>query len=128
MKALAEEELARVRVAIEAVEEARCMVEVEVTRLEVERTSLMLDIGADKDEVSSFQSQTGKENESMGEDYQKAFFAYGYGVVRSNTKSMETRQRFQMGCPTPPTHYHQSSSRTPGAPWLERPLRLQQTR
>ena len=78
MKALAEEELAGVRVAIEAVEEARCMVDVEVARLEVERTSLMLDIGADKDEVSSFQSQTGKENEAMGEDYQKAFFAYGY--------------------------------------------------
>ena len=55
-KARAEEELARVRVAIEAVEEVRRMVKVEVARPEVERTSLMLDIAAAKDEVSSFQS------------------------------------------------------------------------
>ena len=85
-KARAEEELARVRVAIEAVEEVRRMVEVEVARPEVERTSLMLDIGAAKDEVSSFQSQTGKENEAMGEDYQKAFFAYGYGCCAFKQK------------------------------------------
>ena len=54
-KVRAKEELARVRVSLAG------LAEVEATRLEVERTSLMLDIGAAKDEVSSLQSQAGKE-------------------------------------------------------------------
>ena len=54
----------------------------ETTRLEVERTSLLLEIGAMKDEVCSFKSQVGKDKEAREEDYQKALeviFAYGYG-------------------------------------------------
>ena len=81
-KAWAENELARVRDALAAAEEVRSMAEVEAASLEVERTSLMLDIGAVKDKVSSFQSQAGKDKEAIEEDYQKALeliFAYGYG-------------------------------------------------
>ena len=48
-----EDELARVQDALTVVEEARHMDEAEVARLEVERTSLLLEIGATKDEVSS---------------------------------------------------------------------------
>ena len=43
--------------------------------------SLLLEIGAEKDEVCSLQSQAGKDKEAMEEDYQKALeviFAYGY--------------------------------------------------
>ena len=64
------------------VEEARHKAEVETARLEVERTSLLLEIGAAKDKVCSLQSQAGKDKEAMEEDYQKALeviFAYGYG-------------------------------------------------
>ena len=63
-------------------EEVKCKVEVEAARLEVERTSLLLEIGAAKDEVSSFQSQADKDKAAMEEDYQKALeliFAYGCG-------------------------------------------------
>ena len=42
----------------------------------------MLEVRATKDEVSSLQSQVGKDKVAMKEDYQKALeliFAYGYG-------------------------------------------------
>ena len=83
-KALAEDKQARVRDALPVAEEAKrkAKAEAEVARLKVERTSLLLEIGATKDEVSFLHSQAGKENEAMEEDYQKALeliFAYGYG-------------------------------------------------
>ena len=59
--------------------EAKC--KAEAAHLEVERTSLMLEIGTTKDEVSSLHSQAGKDKEAMEEDYQKALeliFAYAY--------------------------------------------------
>ena len=43
--------------------------EAKTVRLEVERTSLMLEIGATKDEVSSLHSQASKDKEAMGENY-----------------------------------------------------------
>ena len=52
-----------------------------VSCLEVEWTSLMLDIRVAKDEVSSLQYQVGKDKEAMEKDYQKALeviFTYGY--------------------------------------------------
>ena len=81
LKARAEEELARVRDSLEAAEDARRKDEVEAARLEVERTSLLLDIEAAKDEVFFLKSQAGKDKEAMEEDYEKALeliFAYGY--------------------------------------------------
>ena len=77
-----EDNLARVQETLAVAEEARCKVEAEVACLEVERTSLLVEIGAAKDEVSSFHSQVGKDNEAMEEDYPKALeliFVYGYG-------------------------------------------------
>ena len=65
-----------------AAEEDGRRLEAEVARLAVERTSLLLELGASKDEVSSLHSQAGKDKEAMEEDYQKALeliFAYGYG-------------------------------------------------
>ena len=64
-----------------AAEEAKRKVEAETAWLEVERTSLLSEIGAAKDEVCSLKSQAGKDKEAMEEDYQKALeviFAYGY--------------------------------------------------
>ena len=37
-------------------EEARCKVEADIARIEIEQTSLVLEIGATKDEVSSLKS------------------------------------------------------------------------
>ena len=57
-------------------------IEAEAARLEVERTSLLLEIRTAKDEVSSLYSQAGKDKEAIEEDYQKALeliFAYCYG-------------------------------------------------
>ena len=53
----------------------------EVASLEVERTSLLLELEGSKDEVSSLHSQEGKDREAMEENYHKALeqiFAYGY--------------------------------------------------
>ena len=61
--------------------EARRKVEAEVASLKVEQTSILLEIRAAKDEVSSLHSQAGKDKEAMEEDYQKdlqLIFAYGY--------------------------------------------------
>ena len=86
-KMRAEGELARVKDALVVAKkakrkaEAKVEVEAEVARPEVEQTSLMLEIGAVKDEVSSLQSQAGKDKAAMEEDYQKALkliFTYGY--------------------------------------------------
>ena len=62
-RAWAEDELARVQDALAVVEEARPKAESKVACLEVERTSLLLEVGATKDEVSSLQSQTGREGQ-----------------------------------------------------------------
>ena len=78
----AEDDLARVRDALAVVEGAKRKAEAETARLEVEWTSLLLELGVAKDEVSSLQSQAGKDKEAMEEDYQKTLeviFAYGYG-------------------------------------------------
>ena len=64
-----------------ASEEARRKAEGKAACLEVERTSLLLEIRAAKDEVSSLQSQAGKGKEAMEEDYYKVLeliFTYGY--------------------------------------------------
>ena len=50
-------------------EKARLKVEVEVASLEVERTSLLLEVGVTKDEVSFLQSQVGKDKAAMEKDY-----------------------------------------------------------
>ena len=46
--------------------------EAETTLLEVERTSLLLELRATKDEVSSLHSQAGRDKEAMEEEYHKA--------------------------------------------------------
>ena len=71
-----EGDLARVQDAMATMKEARAVVE-EVERkaeakavyLEVERTSLQLEIGAAKDEVSFLYSESSKDKEAMEEDY-----------------------------------------------------------
>ena len=71
--------MARVRDALAVAEEAKRKAEAKIARLEVKRTSLLLELGVAKDEVFSLQSQAGKDKESMEEDYQKALeviFAY----------------------------------------------------
>ena len=111
-KALADDKLARVRDALVVAEEAKhkaeaeAEAEAEAANLEVERTSLLLEIGAAKDEVSSLHSQAGKDKEAMEEDYQEALeliFSTVIGVVCSNTTPAEISQRFQMARSTPPT-------------------------
>ena len=56
VKAQEEKELARVQDALVVANEDRHKAEVEASHLEVERTSLILEIRVGKDEVSSLQS------------------------------------------------------------------------
>ena len=77
-----EDDLATVLDALAAVEEDGLKLEAEIAHLAVERTTLLLELEASKDKVSSLNSQAGKDKEAMEEDYQKALeliFAYGYG-------------------------------------------------
>ena len=62
-------------------EASKSKAEVETSCLEVERTSLLLELKVAKDEVSSFHSYAGKDKEAMEDDYKKALeliFSYGY--------------------------------------------------
>ena len=75
-RAKLEGDLARVKDALAVVEEARDVVEEarrkaksEAARLEVDRTSLLLELRTVKDEVSSLHSQAGKDKETMEEEY-----------------------------------------------------------
>ena len=81
-KARAEDDLARVQEALMVTDEARRKAEAETVRLEVERTSLLLELGVAKDEVFSLHSQASKDKKTIEEDYKKALeliFSYGYG-------------------------------------------------
>ena len=74
--------MARVQDALAVSGEARRKAEPEVASLEVERTSLLLEVRAAKDEVSSLQSQASKDKAALEENYQKALemiFAYSCG-------------------------------------------------
>ena len=71
-KARAKDELIRVRDALVVTDVDRRGLEVEVSCLSVEQTSLLLELEASRDEVSTLHSQVGKDKEAMVEDYQKA--------------------------------------------------------
>ena len=83
-----EGDLARVKDALVVVEEAKAIAEEarrkaesKAAQLEVKKTSLLLELGTVKDEVSFLQSQAGKDKEAMEEEYQKALeviFSNGY--------------------------------------------------
>ena len=81
-RARAENDLTRVLNALAVMEEDGCRLKDEVARLVVKRTSLLQELEAFKDEVSSLHSQKSKDKDAMEENYQKALeliFAYGYG-------------------------------------------------
>ena len=59
-KARVEDDLARVLDALVAMEKDGLRLEVEIAHLAIERTSLLLELEASKDEVSSLHSQAGK--------------------------------------------------------------------
>ena len=56
-----EEDLTRVQEVLAATKGGRHKVKVETARFEVERTSLLLELGVIKDEVSSLHSQVGRD-------------------------------------------------------------------
>ena len=69
VKARAKDDLTRVRDALAATEEDGRGLEAEFARLTVERTSLLLELDASRDEVSALHSQVGKDKEVVVEDY-----------------------------------------------------------
>ena len=96
-KAMVEDDLSRALDALAAAEEDRHRLEVELAHLAIERTSLLLELKASNDEVSSLHSQASKDKEAMEEDYQKAwslFFLMATGAAGSNTTSAVTSHGF----------------------------------
>ena len=69
-KARVKDDLVKVQEALAVAKEARSKAEAKTSHLKVERTSLLLELEAAKDEVSSLYSQAGKDKEGMEEDYQ----------------------------------------------------------
>ena len=68
-KERAEGDRVRVQDALAVAEEANCKPEVKIGFLEVEWTSLMLEIRATRDEMSYLHSQAGRDKEAIEEDY-----------------------------------------------------------
>ena len=65
-----------------ALEEARRKAEDETNRLEDERVSLLLKLGASKDELTGIQAEAAKEKKAVEEAFDAGFdviFNYGYG-------------------------------------------------
>ena len=101
-KAWAEDNLGRVRDALAVAKEAKRKAEVQIDCLEVEQMSLLLELWVEKDEVSSLQSQAGKDKEAMEEDYQKALeviFAYGYECSMFKHNICESQLEVPEGMP-----------------------------
>ena len=74
----------------------------ETSHLEVERTSLLLELEAAKDDASSFHSQAGKDKEAIEEDCQKILkqiFAYGYGCCVFKHNICRDQPEVQKGMP-----------------------------
>ena len=77
-----ESELTGVQHTLAALEEAQQKAEDEVNRLVDERVSLLLDLGASKDELTGVRAEASKEKKAMEEAFDASFdviFNYGYG-------------------------------------------------
>ena len=69
VKARVDKDLARAQDSHPTIEEAKRKAEAETACLKVDRTSLLMDIGATKDEVSALQSQARKDKEALEGEY-----------------------------------------------------------
>ena len=81
-RAKVESKLARVQNALAISEEARQKAEDEASHLAVERVSMLLELGSNKDEVSALHTRALKEKKALEEAYEEGFdviFNYGYG-------------------------------------------------
>ena len=77
-----ESELTGVQHALAASEEARQKAEDEASRLENERVSLLLELGASKDELTEVRAEASKEKKAMEKAFDASFdviFNYDYG-------------------------------------------------
>ena len=77
-----ESELTGVQHALATSEKAQRKAEDEVSRLADERVSLLLELGANKDELSAFRAEASKEKMALDEAFDAGFdviFNYGYG-------------------------------------------------
>ena len=112
-RARADDDLARVQDGLAVAEKVKGKAEVETAHLEVERTSLLLELGAAKEKVSSLQSQAGKDKEAIEEYYHKALeviFTYGYGccMFKHNIYGSQLEVPYSMpdsSSPLPPNFF-----------------------
>ena len=98
-----ESELEGVQQALAAFGEAWLKVEEEASRLIDERVLLLVELQANKDELSPFQAEASKEKKALEEAFDSGFdaiFNYGYGCVPLHTIFLGVSHGSQLGCLT----------------------------
>ena len=111
-----ESELDRAQQALAASEEAWRKAEKEVSRLIDERVSLLVELGANKDELSAFRAEASKEKKALEEEFDSGFeviFNYGYGCCAFAHNFYGSKPRIPDGMPDkskllPPEFFYQS--------------------
>ena len=122
-KARAEVDLTTTLNSLAVVEEGGCRSAAELTRLEAERASLLLELEASKSDVSSLHARADKDREDMVKDYQgspELIFSYGYGCCTFKNNICGDRPNIPNDMPNSPI----SSLSTQGAPRPQQPPRL----
>ena len=112
-------------------QEAKHKAEVKVASLEVEWTSLLLEVGETKDEVSSLQSQASKNKAAMEKDYQKALeliFSYGYRCCMFKHNIYGDQPKVLDDMPDSSDPFSSEFFANPRCPLSQQPSRPQQPR
>ena len=107
-----ESELDVTQQALAASREACRTEEEEASHLIDERVSLLVELGASKDEFSAFLVEVTKEKKALEAEYDawKSSSIMDTAAVPLRTIFVEVSLGFQMGCRARHNHYHQSSS------------------
>ena len=103
-----ESELDEVQQALAASGEAWRKAEEEASRLTDEQVSLLLKLGASRDELSAFRAEVSKERKASEEEFDVGFdvvFNYGYGCCAFAHNSCGSKPGSQKGCQTHESHY-----------------------
>ena len=101
-----ESELDRAQQALAVFGEVGRKVEEEVSRLTDERVSLLVELGASKDELFAFRAEVTKEKKALGVEYDAGFeviFNYGYGCCSFTHNICGSKLGIQVGMPNTST-------------------------
>ena len=115
----AKSELDSVQLALAVVREARRKAEEEIFHLTDERLSLIMELGAGKEELSAFQAKATMERKAMEEEFDSSsnvIFNYGYGCYAFAHNICESKPMIPAGCLIRQSRYLHSFLSTTNAP------------